>query len=76
MPDLQEKVDGFLDLLDKTREERLELLPETETFVDVIADAMNALQVAYVMVMTSSSKETPQGATFVPVSNPKEARQL
>lgn len=76
MPDQEEQVSELLDLLDKTREERLDLLPEAGTLVDVIADAMNALQIAYVMVLASPSTETPKRATFVPVSNPGEAKQL
>lgn len=74
----EEKIDEFLELLNKKRDERIELLPEATTFVDVIADAMNALQIAYVAVnmVASPSGQTPQGAVFTPVSNPKDAKQL
>lgn len=78
MVNQEEEVDILLDLLTRTREERLDLLPDAGTFVEVIADAMNALQVAYVMVnmLGASTKQAPQRATFIPVSNPKDAKEL
>lgn len=71
----QEKINTWVELLQHTREERLDLLPQSGTLVEVIADAMNALEVAYLQLL-AFNRQTPQGATFVPVSNPGEAKQL
>lgn len=74
----QEQVDRISTELLSVREARLDLLPEQGSLIEVIADAMNALQVAYIMLHEQARRtppKTPQ-ATFVPVSNPKDARQL
>lgn len=76
MPSREEQLNRFLDILFERRDARIEMLPEVGDFVDVIADAMNALQVAYVTVLAATIKETPQEATFTPVSNPGDSTLL
>lgn len=74
----QELINNWVDLLQRTREERLDLLPQSGTFVEVVADAMNALEVAYLTILSAHRTSSPQEAeaTFVPVSNPRDAKQV
>ena len=72
----QEKLNQVLAGLAQRRDERIDLLPDQGDFTDVIADAMNALEVAYATIMSSIVKQSPQGAVFVPVSNPGEQKPL
>lgn len=81
MPELnQERVNQLSVELSRVRELRFDQLPEHGALVEVIADAMNALEVAYIMLADQASRTTPQvpteGTVFVPVSNPKDAKQL
>lgn len=80
MPELnQERVDQIVTDLSRVREIRLDNLPDHGSLIEVIADAMNALQVAYIMLAHAASHtapQTPQGATFVSVSEPNSPKKL
>lgn len=72
------KVDKLLAALNKVRDERIDLLPERGNLVEAVADAMNALEIAWVMLANAAHEEyqNPQGATFIPTSDPKDAQPL
>lgn len=81
MPELnQERVDQIRSELSRVRDARIDLLPEQGTLVEVIADALNALEVAYIMLADQARRTTPLTPTkdtvFVPVSNPGDIKKL
>lgn len=78
MPD-QEEVNRITRDLRNVRDYRIEELPDRGALIEVIADAMNALEVAFIMLSMEAKQNnpvTPQGAVFVPVSNPQDAKEL
>lgn len=74
----QEIVDKIAQDLDRVRATRIDLLPEKGSLIEVIADAMNALEVAFIMLADQAERTPPTypQATFVPVSNSKDAKKL
>lgn len=64
----KELADKLNNDLERVRDIRIDLLPEQGSLIEVIADAMNALQVAYVMLATQATRTPPQVPEFQPVS--------
>lgn len=63
------KVQALIDQLEQLRDDRLDGLPDGGTMNDYIADAMNALQLAFIIINAGESYNTPpQMPTFTPVS--------
>lgn len=74
----QDKIDSLNESLERLREIRLDQLPDQGSLIEVIADAMNALQVAFVMLAGAAQEQyqSPQGSVFVSVSNPGDVKKL
>lgn len=63
------KVDSLIQQLEQLRNDRLDDLPQGGTMNDYIADAMNALQLAFIIINGHEPYATPpQVPTFTPVS--------
>lgn len=75
----QEEVDRITSDLRNVRDFRIDSLPDRGALIEVIADAMNALEVAYIMLTMEAKRKspvTPQGAHFVSVSTPQDVKPL
>lgn len=82
MPELTpERIDQLVAMLTRARESRMDDLPDRGALIEIIADAMNALEIAYIMLAEQAERTPPtipqaNRPTFVSVSKPNEPKAL